>query len=132
MMVLDEHLLDPRLRVRLTRWYRRKVIGVTQLRAGTIIPDEHIPALLCLASRPVFVTLNVADFWRRLSVHPRFGIICLDIPDSRLDDIPEMLRRLFALEPFRTRKRRLGKIVRVTEERIQFYTTASPAIQTLT
>ena len=42
---------------------------------------------------------------------------------TRAQEVPEILRRVLALGTFRTRSRRLGKMVRVSRQRVQYYTT---------
>lgn len=129
MIVLDEQLLGYGLDTQIQRWYRGTVTAITHLRPGTVIKDEAIPTMLQAARQPTFVTLNVADFWRRMQPHRRFSIVCFALPDSRADEIPGLLRRLFAAEPFRTRRQRLGKIVRVSTDAVRFYTLESRRIQ---
>ncbi len=129
MIVLDEQLLGYSLHAPIARWYRGTVMDVTALRPGTVIRDDAIPSLLRFAHRPTFVTINVADFWRRLAPDPRFAIVAFALPHARAQAIPDLLRRLFALEPFRTRRRRLGKVIRVSQRQVQYYTTDSWAVQ---
>lgn len=131
MIVLDEQLLGYGLRDAIARWYRGSVIDITELRPGTVIEDDAIPALLRTARQPTFVTINVDDFWRRLAPDRKFCVICFALPHSRADAISDLMRELFKLEPFRTRKRRLGKIARVSARHVQFYTTESWAIRSL-
>jgi hypothetical protein len=128
MIVLDEQLLSYGVQASIARWYRGAVIDITQLRPHTIILDEVIPVLLQAVSRPTFVTINVADFWRRLAPDPRFCIVCCAVPHTRAQEVSELLRRVLALEPFRTRSRRLGKIVRVSRQQAQYYTSDTQAI----
>ena len=123
MIVLDEQLLGYGLRVPIARWYRGTVTDITQLRPNTVIQDEAIPALLRTARRPTFVTINVADFWRRLAPAPQFCMACFAVSHTRAQEVPGLLRRLFTLEQFRTRSQRLGKIARVSHRHVQYYTT---------
>ena len=123
MIVLDEQLLGYGLRDPIARWYRETVTDVTQLRPHTVIQDEAIPALLRTAHQPTFVTINVADFWRRLAPAAQFCMACFAVSHTRALEIPDLLRRLFALEQFRTRSQRLGKMARVSHRHVQYYTT---------
>jgi hypothetical protein len=131
MIVLDEQLLGYGLNNTIAKWYRGKVTDITALRPGTLIHDDAIPALLRAVRESTFITINVTDFWRRLAPDPHFCMICFPLPHSRAREISGLLRRLFALEPFRTRRQRLGKIARVSHREVQFYTTESWAIQRL-
>lgn len=132
MIVLDEQLVSYGLRASIARWYRGTVTGITQLRPGTVILDETIPALLRAAPRPTFVTINVADFWRRLVPDSRFCVVCCAVPHTRTEEVSPLLRRLFALEPFRTRRHRLGKVVRVSQRQVQYYTPEARVIHRFT
>ena len=131
MIVLDEQLLSYGLYAAIARWYRGTVTVITQMRPNTVIQDEAIPVLLRTARQPTFVTINVADFWRRLTPDTRFCIACFAVPHTRAEEVPNLLRRLFALEPFRTRGRRLGKIARVSQRQVQYYTAEARAVHRL-
>ena len=128
MIVLDEQLVSYGIQASIARWYRGAVTDITPLRPDTVILDEAIPMLLRAVSRPTFVTINVADFWRRLAPDPRFCIVCCAVPHTRVQEVPDLLRRALALEQFRTRSRRLGKIMRVSPQHIQYYTTDTRTI----
>ena len=131
MIVLDEQLLGYGLQHIIARWYKGSVTDITELRPDTVIEDEAVPALLRSVRQPTFVTMNVADFWRRLAPDPKFCVACFALPHARADEISDLLRSLFSLEPFRTRQRRLGKIARVSSKQVQFYTTDSWAVQSI-
>jgi len=128
MIVLDEQLLSYGVQASIARWYRGAVTDIAQLRPHTVILDKAIPMLLRAVSRPTFVTINVADFWRRLAPDSRFCMVCCAVPHTRAQEVPDLLRRALALEPFRTRSRRLGKMVRVSPQHVQYYTTDARAI----
>ncbi len=131
MIVLDEQLLGYHLPEKIRRWYRGRVAYIPELRPGTQIPDDAIPALLRKEKHPVFVTINVSDFWRRMAPDRRFGIVCFPLLDREIMTIPALLRRLFAMPPFHTRGNRAGKMIRVSRQQVQYYTSDSWAIQTL-
>lgn len=131
MIVLDEQLLSYGLRQHVLQWYRGTVIDITQLRPGTVIRDEAIPLLLRAARRPTFVTINVADFWQRMSPEARFCIVCVAVPHSRALEVSSLVRRLLTLAPFRTQNQRLGKMVRISQRQVQYYTTADRTVQRL-
>lgn len=131
MIVLDEQLLGYGLQLSIPRWYRGRVIDITQLRPATRILDDAVPALVRTVRQATFVTINVSDFWRRLAPDKRMAIACFDLPHQRARDISRLLRRLLGLPGFRTRRERMGKIVRVSPDKVQFYTTDSWAVQTL-
>lgn len=131
MIVLDEQLLSYGLRQHVVQWYRGTVIDITQLRPETVIHDEAIPMLLRAARRPTFVTINVADFWQRVAPEARFCIVCVAVPHTRALEVSILVRRLFAFTLFRTQNQRLGKMIRVSQRQVQYYTTADRTIQRL-
>ena len=77
--------------------------------------------LLRSAQRPTFVTTNVDDFWQRVPAHTRYGIVCLVLPDERLQETSSLLRQLFSLPDFKTKARRMGKVVRVSRGQLEYY-----------
>lgn len=131
MIVLDEQLLSYGLRQHIAQWYRGTVMAITQLRPETVIRDEAIPMLLRAARHPTFVTINVADFWQRVTPETRFCIICVAVPHTRALEVSALVRRLLSLVAFRTQKQRLGKVVRVSQRQVQYYTSADRTIQRL-
>ena len=131
MIVLDEQLLSYGLRQEVEQWYRGMVTDITQLRPETVILDEAIPMLLRTARRPTFVTINVTDFWQRIPPETRFCIVCVAVPHTRALEVSGLVRRLFALGDFRTQTQRLGKMVRVSQRQVQYYTTTDRTIHRL-
>ena len=121
MIVLDEQLLGRDIEVELSRWYRGSVCFVTDLRPNTIIKDEAIPHLLRKQRQPTFVTINESDFWRRIRADRKYCIICFALSDSRANQIPEKLKTLLRKPEFRSKAKRMGKVIRFTEQSIRFY-----------
>jgi hypothetical protein len=121
MIVFDENMHQRSIMEAVAAWYRGRVISVTVLRPDTIIKDEAIPTLLRNAQRPTFVTTNVDDFWLRVPAHTRYGIVCLVLPDERLQETSFLLRQLFRLPEFKTKARRMGKVVRVSRGQLEYY-----------
>ena len=71
--------------------------------------------------QPTFVTTNVADFWPRVPVHPRYSIVCVALPNERLHELPSLLRQLLRLPEFNTKAKRMGKVIRVSPSQLQYY-----------
>jgi hypothetical protein len=130
MIVLDEQLLGYGIQEDIQRWYPGKVVGITELRPGTVIPDDDIPPLLCQERRPIFLTINVADFWRRVPADLRYCVVCCSLPDSRANEIPDLVRRLLRLDRFRTQAGRMGKVARISGNRVHYYACGSSSIGT--
>jgi hypothetical protein len=122
MLVLDEQLLGRHLEVPLGRWYRGPVRFITDLRPGTVIKDEAIPTLLRQQQYPTFLTINEADFWRKVAIDAQFCVVCSALPDSRAREIPDLLRAVFRRPAFRTKARRMGKVLRITQRTVSYYT----------
>src|SRR3712207_7436336 len=49
---------------------------IIDLRPGTVIKDDAIPALLRQQSQPTFVTINERDFWRQVALDSHFCVVC--------------------------------------------------------
>jgi hypothetical protein len=94
-----------------------------------VIKDEAIPVLLRQQKQPTFVTTNVTDIWRRLPADRGYCIICLRLPNDRQGEIPAILRRLFRLPDFKTKPARMGKVILVGKEAIQFYQTGDAKVR---
>jgi hypothetical protein len=121
MIVLDEQLQGLGLEESIAHWYRGAVITVKQLRPGTVIKDEVIPTLLRQVRQPTFVTINHDDFWRRAPADPSYCMVCFDLSMERVQELASLLRRLFTLSEFSTKRARIGKIVSARERHIRFY-----------
>lgn len=91
MIVVDENIHSRAIMAAIAGWYRGRVISVTQLRPGSVIRDDAIPALLRQLNQPTFVTTNVDDFWLVVAPHPAYGIICLGLARERDNDAPNLL-----------------------------------------
>jgi hypothetical protein len=121
MIVLDEQLPASILADAIGRWYRGRVCVITDLRPATVIKDDAVPGLLHTGSQPTFVTLNWTDFWQRIMAHRSFCLVCFTLPTNRAGDISPLLRRLFRLDPFKSKAARMGKVARVSHERVTYY-----------
>lgn len=71
--------------------------------------------------KPTFVTINVTDFWKKVQPHSDYCVVAIAIPRERIHEIPSILRRLFRLPDFKTKASRMGKIIRLTQNRIEYY-----------
>jgi len=130
-IVLDEQLLGRGLERSLGNWYRGAVVFITDLRPGTVIKDESIPAILNREADALFVTINDSDFWRKIAISARFCVVCVPIPDSQVGQLDPLLRRLLRHPQFRTKALRKGRVIRLTNDTLQYYSVNSPLIQTI-
>src|SRR5512136_182776 len=121
MIVVDENIHTLYIMQAIASWYPGPVLSVTTLRPGTIIKDEAIPTLLLKVAQPTFVTINVTDFWRRTRPHPEYCVVAVSLPKERVAEIPDLLRRFCRLAMFNTKAGRMGKIIRLASDRIEYY-----------
>lgn len=122
MVVLDEQLLGRNIETEIAKWYRGAVQFIIELRPNTVIKDDAIPDILRQQNQPTFVTINERDFWRKVAINNRFCVVCFTLSDARAREIPEALRTLLRRAEFRTKANRMGKVIRVTESEISYYT----------
>lgn len=116
MIVLDEQLLGRGIDTAIAAWYPGGVSFVTELRPGSVIKDDAIPMLLAQVRDPLFVTINVTDFWQRTALSDRFCLVCVAVPDHQADRVPSLLRQLLRHPDFQTKADRRGKAFRLTPQ----------------
>lgn len=131
MIVLDEQLLGLNLEVEIAKWYRGMVRFINELRPHSVIKDDAIPGLLRQQSQPTFVTINEKDFWRKVVITPHFCMVCFTLPDSRASEIPRLLRSLLQHPEFKTKARRMGKVIRMSEKEVSYYTFDEREVKTI-
>ena len=131
MIILDEQLLGRGIEPDIAQWYRGTVQFLTDLRPHTIIKDDAIPALLRQQPQPTFVTINERDFWHKVAIDHRYCVVCFAWSDARVRDIPRTLRSLLRHAAFRTKAQRMGKVIRVTNEDIRYYTFDDRQVKTI-
>jgi len=121
MIVLDENIHSRQILTSIAEWYRGQVVSVTELRPGSVIRDDAIPALLQSLKQPTFVTTNVDDFWQVVQPHPAYCVVCLSLSGERNSEVPAVMRRLFALPELRTKTLRMGRVVRSSPVGVLYY-----------
>ncbi len=129
MIVLDEQLLGRDVDIKIAQWYRGAVCFIIDLRPNTVIKDDAIPVLLQQQNEPTFVTINEQDFWRKVAINNKFCVVCFALPDSRVNEIPARLRSLFRQSLFKSKRARVGKVIRVTDHTISYYTFADKRVR---
>ncbi|GMV34521.1 MAG: hypothetical protein DCC59_05245 [Chloroflexi bacterium] len=129
MIVLDEQLQGRDLEKQIARWYQGAICFITDLRPNTVIKDDAIPRLLQQENQPVFVTINESDFWRKIAITRQFCAVCVALPDSRAGEIPQRLRMLFDDPLFDTKQKRMGKVIRVAEKEVSYYSSEDRTIK---
>jgi hypothetical protein len=131
MIVLDENIFDYDFLPEYKSWYKGKITTIRDLRVGTLIKDDAIPTILRSVKQPTFVTTNVFDFWRRLPAHNAYCIICFELPNERIREISGALRKILLLKEFNTKAARMGKMLRVRHNHIDYCEAGSNKIFTL-
>jgi hypothetical protein len=121
MIVLDEHLEDPRIAEAIERWYPGKVINILDARRETDILDEAIPAILHRLKAPTFVTTNYKDFWPKIDAHAGYCVICLNLPIQRSLEVPGILRALLRAREWNAKCKRMGKVISVSGGQVRYY-----------
>ncbi len=131
MIVLDEQLLGRSLEVTIAKWYRGSVCFITDLRPQTVIKDEAIPRLLQQQKGCTFVSINEIDFWRKVAINQQFCIVCFALTDTRVGEIPSRLRTLLHHPLFSTKRKRMGKVIRVSDQKTSYYAFDNPQVISL-
>ena len=121
MIVLDEQMQDPRIFAAIERWYPGQVISITQARRSTRILDDVVPALLHGLKEPTFVTANYKDFWLKIEAHPGYCVICIELPVERLREASSILRNLLKSAEWKTKRKRMGKVISISGKTIRYY-----------
>jgi hypothetical protein len=65
----------------------------------------------------------VKDFWKRIRPHSDFCIITVAVTQAQVYEVPHLLRRLLHLPKFKTKASRMGKVIHVTQNHIEYYET---------
>jgi hypothetical protein len=129
MIVLDEHLTGHNIKQNIAKWYRGKVCFIDELRPKSVVKDEGIPELLIKQKYPTFLTLDEKDFWGKIEAHSKYCIICFNWDDSRIPEISDTLRSLFKKDEFTTKAIRMGKVFRISDIEIRFYSASEKAVK---
>lgn len=117
-IILDDQLFDVEVLIPLARW--TTVARLRSLRPSEVIKDERVPLLLRSLRQPTFLTID-AGFWDRKLCDPKYSILFFALTHEQQDEIPELLRRVFRLDEFKTRNARMGKVARISTIGIEFW-----------
>lgn len=122
MIVLDETIQSHRIVRAISSWYPGQVISVVDLRPSTLIKDDGITTLLSQLKQPTFVTINVDDFWLKLSANRRYCIVALPLTNAQAkQETSFWLRRLFHHPEFHTKAARMSQVIYARPSRIEYY-----------
>lgn len=77
--------------------------------------------LLRQQSQPTFITINERDFWRKVEISNNFCVVGFAFPDRRAWEIASSLRTILQHPEFNTKGKRMGKVLRVTDSSVAYY-----------
>ena len=124
MYLLDENRTKDQKEL-LEKWrYNVRQIGVDVATKG--IKDTQIITLLQQLHGVLFLTRDT-DFFKHNYCHPNYCIVYLDVEKN---ETAWFIRKFLRHPDFNTSAKRLGKIVKVNQTLIQFYTLKSKDINT--
>ena len=124
MYLLDENITKDQKEL-LEKWrYNVRKIRVDVATKG--IKDTQIITLLQQLHGVLFLTRDT-DFFKHNYCHPNYCIVYLDVEKN---ETAWFIRKFLRHPDFNTSAKRLGKIVKVNQTLIQFYTLKSKDINT--
>ncbi|MEM7533172.1 MAG: hypothetical protein AAF639_13410 [Chloroflexota bacterium] len=121
MIILDEQIKSRSVIRSIEVWYPGNITHIQTVRPNTVIKDDNIATLLLQARQPIFVTINVSDFWRKINAHPQYCVIAIELIQQDYMELPGILRPILNLPELRTRSLRMGKVIRVRGNRVDYY-----------
>ena len=117
-IVLDEHLGRTEVLTPLQRWMT--TVKIEDLAPAETLKDDRILQILRQQRQPTFVTLD-ADFFHKRLCDRRYCLLYFVVPRQQQRRIPLLLRRVLRLAEFSTKAVRMGKVVRVQDQTIEFW-----------
>ncbi|MGE0682057.1 MAG: hypothetical protein AB7P69_14305 [Candidatus Binatia bacterium] len=127
-IVLDEHLGDTEVLEPLRRWIT--AVKIEDLAPDETLKDDRLLQMLRKQKQPAFVTLD-AGFFHKNCCDRRYCLVSFVVPHQQQHRIPGLLRRSFHLPEFKSKTAGMGKVVRVNEERVEFWQVGGEKRQTL-
>lgn len=115
MIVLDDQISYDIIAAGIAAWYPGAVKSIRATRPHGQILDPEIPKLLCELRQPTFVTINYHDFFQPRLLHAAYCLVCLRLEQREAARVPELLRAILRLPAYRTKARRMGKVISWTE-----------------
>lgn len=117
-IVLDEHLGDSEVLESLRRWI--SAVKIIDLAPDETLKDDRLLQFLRRQKQPTFVTLDAGFFHKNLCDR-RYCLIYFVIFHQQQNRIPGLLRQLFRLPEFKTKAVRMGSVVRVSGDQVEFW-----------
>ena len=117
-IILDAHLNRKKVLMPIQSWTTAQ--RIVDLRPHEVIKDDRVLQLLHTLKQPTFVTID-DGFWDKNLRHPGYCILYFALSDNQQDQIPPLLRQLFRLDAFKTKRARMGKVARVHPTRMDYW-----------
>jgi hypothetical protein len=117
-VILDEQMDRQRVLYPLRAWI--PATTVTDLFPNEVIKDDRIPTILRQLKQPTFVTID-AGFWRKKLCDPRYCLVYFALTEDQQNLIPVLLRRLLRHPEFKSKAVRMGKVIRMSRTRIDYW-----------
>jgi hypothetical protein len=126
--ILDEQLLFDRVLLPIRKW--ASVKRIDELRPDEVIKDERIPVFLRQIKNSTFVTIDTG-FWNARFCHPQYCILFFALRDNQQEQLPLKLRKLCTLKEFGTKRARMGKVAKISANRIEWWERGESSIRQL-
>jgi len=127
-IIIDDQLRPSLVLVPIRRWITAQ--RLRDLRPTEVIKDERVPQLLWELRQPTFVTID-AHFWDKSRCDPRYCILYFNLRTEQQSQLPGLLRRLFRSPDFKTKKVRMGKVVKVGFTDVEYWKLGDNLLHTL-
>ena len=114
MIVLDDQISYDVIIAKIAAWYPGAVVSIRESRPHSRILDPEVPTLLRKYRQPTFVTINHRDFFNHRFSHESYCIICFRLEQLEAVHVPDLLRLVLGLPEYRTKSRRMGKVISCT------------------
>ncbi len=117
-VILDEHLGNTEVLEPLRKWVT--ATKIEELAPDETLKDDRILQILRKQKQPTFITLD-ASFFHKRRCDRSYCLIYFVVPRQQQSRIPALLRQVLRLSIFKTKAARMGKVVRVSEGKIEFW-----------
>ncbi len=113
--MLDDQISNRFIASQVKHWYPGSVVSIRDSRPHGQVLDLEIPTLLRKLRQPTFVTINYRNFFDRQLLHADYCLACFKLEQQEQDRLPDLLRAILRQPDYRTKARRMGKIISWTE-----------------
>jgi len=115
--IIDEQLPFDRVVFPIRKWASAKRID--ELYPNEVIKDDRIGSILQKIKRTTFITID-GGFWNSRYCHSQYCILYFALRDDQHTEIPALLRKCCQVDLLKTKKTRMGKIVKISRNKIEY------------